>query len=742
MRTTPFAGLTELEPGEPLSTDGGSFTARNPSIIDHYLEIGARSHRHNGAPALGDPGAAPILTTSSAGGTLPADTVFALTYTLVDERGGETLSAPIATVTTPAPLDEPFEAPQIALELDQGGTLTAGTYYYAASFVDDAGGETPIGPAVEVVREPGAASARVRLTGLADLIADAGALRYRLYRAKGQETFALLADDVVDEVLDDGSIALDCGVHPQDENTTNSTNSLSVTVPVLPAEAAAFRVFLGVDGDFTSPSLFGPARLPAEAGAPIVVAGVDVDEGAPPDVATTVAGASKIDASTEIENLRWQPPVADEASLPAAAGNTIGDARVALAEMTLWGWDGATWRALGGAGGGGGGGSYVTVEDGTPPDPTLDALGPGWGSGVATEARWVLRREVRMGPDMIEHFDPGDPETIDARFQGGNLYEQVAGQDRIRPLDANGAPVALVARDVPGGAGTRLFPAGVGVSVYSVAVFVTDDWSSVGLGSGRLRVTLDRLAGTLTVSDTTGDAAPLVLGAADGVIVPGPGETLYLDFYRHYDHVKLYFEVEDAAADSLGVLEPVFDIPAALRPLWWSAVDWSVEFRATWADNVAGAFELDYLSAEEWYVVRTLALHELHDETHVLYEHRVRELGAIGRGFHVPVVLDVDPAWTFSADEQPFAHESDGWVRISGAVTPPDANATTLLATPIPKVMLPPAGSFVPQGTRVYTVLDLAGTLQRISVDLATGVVTRDTTGTDAIPLHGIAWPI
>lgn len=741
MRKTPFAGLTELEPSESLATDGGSFVSRNPSIIDYYLEIGARSHRHTGDAPLADPAAPPIVTVSTAGGTIPADTVLAVTYTLVDERGGETRPAPVVTLTTPLPMDEPFEAPQIALELDQGGTLTVGTYYYAASLIDDAGGETPIGPIAEVVREPGAATARVRLTGLADLVADAGALRYRLYRAKDQGEFDLLAEGVADEVLDDGSLVLDCSVSPQTVNSTHSTNSVSVIVPALPADAAGFRVFIGVDGVFTSPSLYGPTRLPAEAGLPIVVDGVLVDEGAPPDVATAVAGAHKIDAETEIENLRWQPPVADEAALPTI-GNIAGDARVALAEMTLWGWGGTAWVALGG------GGAYTATPVGGATDAGAPTTGPGWGEDAATEARWALERTQQSEELLREFFNPADPNTINDRFHGGSVFEQVPGEDRIRPLDSNGLPINLMARDSIGGAGTLRAPAGAGAAIYTTVLFATNDWQMVGLASGRLRLELDRLLGTLRIWDNTGDVPELVLGAADGVIVPEPTETLYLELHRFHDHVRAYFEVEDAGGASLGVLEPTLALPEAQRPVWWQAGNWTIEFLGTWADNTTGAFEVDDLSADVIRTVRTLALYELDDGSHTLSRQPLREIGPNGRGFHQFGGIELDPAWTFPPDEPPLIHEANGWVWLSGAVTPPDANATTpfvgLLAgdPPIPEHLRPSQGSFTPRGTRVFTALDVAGVLQRVSVDLATGVVSRDTTGAATIPLYGIGWPL
>src|SRR4051812_50045359 len=55
MEKTPFAGLTQLDGGEPLSVDGYSFQHENPRITDRLLEIGSIGHHHDAPPPLPAP---------------------------------------------------------------------------------------------------------------------------------------------------------------------------------------------------------------------------------------------------------------------------------------------------------------------------------------------------------------------------------------------------------------------------------------------------------------------------------------------------------------------------------------------------------------------------------------------------------------------------------------------------------------------------------------------------------------
>jgi hypothetical protein len=414
MRKTSFAGLTALDPAESLFTDGSSFTARNPDITDYFLRLGARLHHHDGAPALADPTAPLSVDLQPYGGALPADTTIMVAYTLLDDRGGETLPSPAAMVTTSAGIATPDEEPLTEVLYDTGN-LTIGTYRYVVTLVDGAGGETQPSPVAIVTREPGTLAARIRISGLGDLINDApGAERYRLYRAKDAGALSLLFEggNGNDIVVDDGNTPLDCSAHPPDTNTTGQTNEIVVTAPSSAAmgNASAWRLYVSSDGGFASPSQYGPTREVYEAGGIIEITQILVTEGAPPDVSTAVAGAAKINPDTDLLDWHWKrpvatvgdlpldgdtaegdmrlalddgalysyragawaaftapaahwlPPVADIASLPMVA-NAEGDVRLALATFTLHAWDGAAWQPVTGTGGGGGGTGGHTIAD-------------------------------------------------------------------------------------------------------------------------------------------------------------------------------------------------------------------------------------------------------------------------------------------------------------------------------------------------------------------------------------------
>src|SRR4051812_27211386 len=141
MHATFFAGLTELEPGEPISTDGSAIAARNPSLIDHFLKIGAVTHRHDGHAAMPNPTIAPSATIIPSGGAIPSDLTIEVGYTLTDSDGGETILSDTDDVTTQAAIGAPDGSPDLEIDYT-GGTLRIDTYFYGISFLDDSGGET------------------------------------------------------------------------------------------------------------------------------------------------------------------------------------------------------------------------------------------------------------------------------------------------------------------------------------------------------------------------------------------------------------------------------------------------------------------------------------------------------------------------------------------------------------------------------------------------------------------------
>lgn len=317
MRRTQFAGLTVLEPGEPLSTDGFSFQQRNPDITDKFLQIGAQTHRHDMHPALHRPTGVPSAAAVPSGGQFPADVTLTFGYTLVDAAGGETLLVEEpAVVTTPPLMPTPADPPAAAFS-SAAGSIPIGTYYYVKTWIDDSGGETEASPYAVVERPPGYASGQIELSGLNTGSGAAGAAGWRLYKAGAGGTFHFIASGTADAITDNGTLCASCTDTPPLVNTTNQRNTVQLTMPDeadLPAASAgasavAFRMYASIVSGFPDPSFLGEFPL-ASAGQTFNLVTWAPEQGRPPDVATAIGGANKIDPYLELHDWmyqRWQP---------------------------------------------------------------------------------------------------------------------------------------------------------------------------------------------------------------------------------------------------------------------------------------------------------------------------------------------------------------------------------------------------------------------------------------------------
>ena len=96
--------------------------------------------------------------------------------------------------------------------------------------------------------------------------------------------------------------------------------------------ATAVRIYLGVGGDFTSPSL-AAELAPADVVDPIYFDTLNLDTGQPPDASTTVQGANPINPDTDIMDWPWKAPVATTDDLP---DGEPGDARFVMDTATIW----------------------------------------------------------------------------------------------------------------------------------------------------------------------------------------------------------------------------------------------------------------------------------------------------------------------------------------------------------------------------------------------------------------------
>lgn len=429
MRKTLFAGLTVLNPDESVTSDNGAFIGRDRDTIDRLLEIGAKTHRHNGLDGLGNPVSPMGASAISSGGTIGANQTFSLAYTLEDGEGGETLLAPIVTFSTPPPINPPFLAPNGEAEYENNGDLPVDTYYYAFSFIDGGGGETPIGPARAVERQPGFEEAKVNLSGFtAAMSSAAGAVGWRLYRAVGGGDFGYLSSGTGDSYVDDGSAQANCDITPlADEiNTTNGDNSFEIALPsadAFVAEGEFINVYMTNSSDFIGDALLEQFPL-SSAGQRSLYRSVQLLFGEPPDVNSSIGGAHKIDPDTELLDWHWKRPVTSVGDLPLDAEH--GDVRIVLDEDVAYEFTSDDrWEPLAGSGGGGSSGSSGCCQDfaasgGVLATDDFATLGSEWEeieliAGFPDEADFVIVGG-RLAPNLhiIDEFNWDGP--------GGGLY--------------------------------------------------------------------------------------------------------------------------------------------------------------------------------------------------------------------------------------------------------------------------------------------------------------------------------
>lgn len=345
---TNFAGITRLEPGESLAEDNYAFQGVDRTTIDKLLRVGAQSHHHDAHAALANPSLDPVVAIVDTGGTIASDLSITVGYTLTDSDGGETALSSAAIVTTQDGLTAPETAPTLA-GVYASGSLLAGNYAYSVTVTDGVGGETSIGSSSEITLDPGYASGRVTVTGLAAIATEGGGPGWRLWRSVNGGVLALIAVGTSTTVVDDGTLCPDASVSPPTTTgSTLATSKLRVTVPTgQSASAASFSIYATLDGSFLSPALLGTYPI-ASAGVMQEFTSYAPLAAAPPLVTRALAGADQINPDTDMVEFPWKRPVATFAALPAT-GNSTRDVR--LAGTRLYAWNGSSW---------------VTITPGTP----------------------------------------------------------------------------------------------------------------------------------------------------------------------------------------------------------------------------------------------------------------------------------------------------------------------------------------------------------------------------------------
>jgi hypothetical protein len=328
MRKTVFAGLSVLGPEDSIYSDGAAFTTRDRDEIDRGMKIGIKTHRHTGKAGLSNPTLAPSASIIASGGTIDAGLSIMVGYTLEDGEGGETMISPLSVASTPVPIDVPLNAPEAEADYT-AGNLLIDNYTYGITYIDAEGGETPLGPTVLVNRDPGFENARIKLKGLTKGLEAAGAVGWRLFRARGGGEFAFLASGTKSEdtFTDDGSVSPVCDTHPPTDNvnTTGKINTLQVAIPSGLASGASFiNLYATINGDFGESSLLAQYPI-ASAGASPTFSALEFLDSQPPDVNRSYGGANMIDPDSEILDWHWRKPVAGSGLL---GSGSLGDVKL------------------------------------------------------------------------------------------------------------------------------------------------------------------------------------------------------------------------------------------------------------------------------------------------------------------------------------------------------------------------------------------------------------------------------
>jgi hypothetical protein len=296
--TTPETGhfgLTRIAAGEQFSKNGYAFSDLDRVTLDKIL-YAAISHSHDGSLRLADPTLAPGLSATPLGGTLPAGTTFYYRVSLADKYGLETAASIESSVTTPPPLPAPT-SPSAQVETT-GGAVVPGTWSYMITYVTSTGGETTPSGANNVQVTTGTTN-RIRIT-LPSL--PSGASGYRIYRSRpGQAQFYYL-DQVTTTTYYDPANTEDQTITVPSVNTTNSTNSITITIPggVIPVDCMGWKIYRSLDsGGYDGNSLVhyvveGSSDVSTDVVTTFVDTGSAMLQGFPKDVSATISGGSVV----------------------------------------------------------------------------------------------------------------------------------------------------------------------------------------------------------------------------------------------------------------------------------------------------------------------------------------------------------------------------------------------------------------------------------------------------------------
>lgn len=226
--------LQKLDPGDDLSEDSYAFVQRDRDLVDGLLEYAVELHRHTGESYESLALDAPELSLDTTEGGIPGGERVRYRYSLVDSQGFETAASAESYIDTPEAVLSP-SAPVLEND-DGGGTHIPGQYFYVLTAYQDFTTSETLADAPGSIFVPPVTSTNAITIQLPEL--PDGATGFNIYRrAPGSTKYFFLDSvdmDVVtppEEYVDDNGVDEDCDRSLPVENSTYSTNTITITIP-------------------------------------------------------------------------------------------------------------------------------------------------------------------------------------------------------------------------------------------------------------------------------------------------------------------------------------------------------------------------------------------------------------------------------------------------------------------------------------------------------------------------------
>lgn len=331
--TTHF-GFTRVGSGENLSKNAYAATDLDKVVLDNLM-YAALTHTHSGSPALGDPTDPPTMAISHTDGALPSSTTLYYRVSFLDVYGLETAASPEGSVQTPDPIDTP-DAP-VVNATSAGGTLGTGVYTYAITATDAYGGQTSVSVATTQAITTG--STNNVILYLPDL--DVDATSYNVWRTKPGQNRLYYIGNTTSTVFVDTGLVEDQTVTAPSVNTTMSTNSVIVTVPLafIPEGCTGWNIYrTDQSGIYDGSTLVhSVVETTDPTGTQLVTSFADTNGGLlagyPRDISSTAPEGSVIALDNVVGSLPLTATPRGAQSWSVTVGGVVSDKVVSITEV-------------------------------------------------------------------------------------------------------------------------------------------------------------------------------------------------------------------------------------------------------------------------------------------------------------------------------------------------------------------------------------------------------------------------